>query len=120
MLKSGYTLGVLIDQDNKVKGTFVDFFGVPAHTATAPAYLSLRHNATIVPVFTYRDDFYRHHMCVGESLEIKASGDRDRDVLALTAACSKATENFISEHPEQRVWFHRRWKTKKSGMDTQN
>ncbi|MFC1692975.1 hypothetical protein ACFL1R_05680 [Candidatus Latescibacterota bacterium] len=45
------------------------------------------------------DDFHHHHMCVGEPLEIKASGDRDRDVLALTAACSKATENFIREHP---------------------
>ena len=69
--------------------------------------------APIIPIFTYRDELHHHHVCVGEQIEIKATEDPDNDVFELTAQCSKVTENFIREHPEQWVWFHRRWKTKK-------
>ncbi|MDP2982661.1 MAG: lysophospholipid acyltransferase family protein [Candidatus Latescibacter sp.] len=110
-LRDGYGIGVLIDQDTRVKGTFVDFFGKPAWTATGPAYLSLRYGAPVVPIFTYRDQDDRHHACIGEPISITGTGDRERDVAELTARCSRAIENFIREHPEQWVWFHRRWKT---------
>jgi len=110
-LRDGYGIGVLIDQDTRVKGTFVDFFGKPAWTPTGPAYLSLRYGAPVVPIFTYRDQEDRHHACVGEPISITETGDREKDVAELTARCSNAIENFIREHPEQWVWFHRRWKT---------
>ncbi|MHB9031351.1 MAG: lysophospholipid acyltransferase family protein [Candidatus Latescibacterota bacterium] len=111
-LKAGRLLMTLIDQDTKVKGIFVDFFGRPAHTATSPAHLSLRYDAPIIPVFTCRDENDRHHMYVGEAIGIDRTGDRDRDIAELTARCSRAIEDFIRAHPEQWVWFHRRWKTK--------
>ncbi|MFA6471926.1 MAG: lysophospholipid acyltransferase family protein [Candidatus Latescibacterota bacterium] len=110
-LKDGYGVGVLIDQDTKVKGAFVDFFGKPAYTPTGPAYLSLRYGVPIVPIFTYRDKDDCHHACIGDPITIVESGDRERDVIELTARCSKVTEDFIREHPEQWVWFHQRWKT---------
>lgn len=110
-LKHGYGVGVLIDQDTKVKGAFVDFFGKPAYTPTGPAYLSLRYGVPVVPIFTYRDKDDLHHACVGDPITITETGDTERDVVELTARCSKAIEYFIREHPEQWVWFHRRWKT---------
>lgn len=111
-LRNGCLVGILIDQDINVKGEFVDFFGKPAYTATGAALLSLKYGAPIMPVMTYRDDLHRHHICIGEPLTIEPSGDTDRDILELTARCSKATEDFIRAHPEQWVWFHKRWKTK--------
>ncbi len=113
VLKNGGLLGILIDQDTKVKGVFIDFFGKPAHTATAPALLSLKYNSPILPIFTYRDRKNFHHICIGEPVVIKPTGNSEKDMTEITAECSKATENFIREHPEQWVWFHRRWKTKK-------
>ncbi len=110
--KKGHLVGMLIDQDTDIKGIFVDFFGHPAHTASAPALLSLRYGVPIVPLFIYRDNKHNHHICVGEPLSIEPTGDMDHDIELLTAAASKVTENFIREHPEQWVWFHRRWKTK--------
>ena len=110
-LKEGYGVGVLIDQDTKVKGAFVDFFGKPAYTPTGPAYLALRYGVPVVPVFTYRDKDDFHHACIGDPIPIPDSGDNEKDIVELTARCSKATENFIREHPEQWVWFHKRWKT---------
>ena len=106
-------LFMLIDQDTKVKGVFVDFFGKPAHTATAPATLSLRYNVPIFPAFTCRDESHRHHVFVGEPVTVEPTGETEEDVLRLTAKCSKIIEEFIRENPEQWVWFHRRWKTKK-------
>jgi len=110
-LKKGYYLAALIDQDTKVKGVFVDFFGRPAHTATAPAHLSLRYGAPIIPIFTCRDKDDRHHIYVGEPIIIDHTGDHERDIRELTSRCSRAIEDFIRVHPEQWVWFHRRWKT---------
>jgi KDO2-lipid IV(A) lauroyltransferase len=112
-LNAGRGIGFLIDQDIKnVKGEFVDFFGIPAHTATAPAQLALRRGIPILPILTYRDDNHCHHACIGEPLMIDISGDIDRDIHALTSRCSEVTEAFIREHPEQWVWFHERWKTR--------
>ncbi len=112
VLKEGYLIGLLIDQDTKVKGVFVDFFGKAAHTATAPAVLSLKFGAPIVPLFTWRDEKDCHHMCFGDPLVIEPSGDSEKDIYELTRQCSIATEAFIREHPDQWVWFHRRWKTR--------
>jgi Kdo2-lipid IVA lauroyltransferase/acyltransferase len=111
-IKAGDLLGVLIDQDMKVKGDFVDFFGIPAFTATAPAGLSLRYDAPILPIFTYMDSERQHHICVGKEVKIEKTGDIDKDILELTARCLKANEQFVREHPDQWVWFHDRWKTK--------
>jgi len=111
-LKKGNLLAILIDQDTKVKGIFVDFFGRPAHTATSPALLSYKYKSPILPIFTYRDSKHRHHICFGEPVTIEPTGDSEKDIIEITARCSKETENFIREHPEQWVWLHRRWKTK--------
>jgi Kdo2-lipid IVA lauroyltransferase/acyltransferase len=111
-LKRGRLLGILTDQDIKAKGVFVDFFGRSAHTAVAPAVLSLRYGAPILPILTWRDTGHRHHLCVGEPITVPPSGDFDTDVKALTAACSRVVEEFIREHPAQWVWFHKRWKQK--------
>ena len=112
VLKKGDVVGILVDQDTKVKGVFVDFFGRHAHTATAPALLSLRYNSPIIPVLTYRDKEHRHHVCIGEPVTIESTGDIEQDIIEITAKCSRVTEQFIREHPEQWVWFHERWKTK--------
>ena len=110
VLKDGHLLGVLVDQDTKVKGVFVDFFGKPAHTATAPALLSLKYKSSIVPIFTYRDNHHRHHVCIGEEVEVEPGAGIENNVMEITYQCSKVTENFIRDHPEQWVWFHKRWK----------
>lgn len=115
VIRERKALVILIDQDTKVKGIFVDFFGRPAHTATSPAHLSLKYGIPIVPVFAWRDDRDMNHVCAGTPISIEETEDRDRDVAELTVRCSRAIEAFIREHPEQWVWFHRRWKTRPGG-----
>ena len=109
-IRDGWLVGILIDQDTKVKGVFVEFFGKKAHTALSPALLTLKYNVPIVPIMTYRDENHNHHAVAGKAIEIIESGDREKDMEAIITSCSKVTEDFIREHPEQWVWFHRRWK----------
>ena len=47
-------LGLLIDQDTKVRSVFADFFGHPAKTTSGVAYLALMAQKDIHPCYNYR------------------------------------------------------------------
>ena len=111
-LHRGEIVGFLIDQDTKVEGTFVDFFGQPAYTPTGPVTLALKLGAPIVPVAIHREQDDTYHVVVRPRIELIRTGDGTEDKRINTAICSKILEDFIREHPAQWVWMHRRWKTK--------
>ena len=111
-LHRGEIVGFLIDQDTKVEGTFVDFFGQPAYTPTGPVTLALKLGAPIVPVAIHREQDDTYHLVVRPRIELARTGDVAEDKRVNTAICSKILEDFIREHPAQWVWMHRRWKTK--------
>ncbi len=102
-------LALLIDQDTKVQGAFVPFFGKPAHTPTAAAALALRFGAPLLVAWDHRVD--GRHVLHFERVPYADSGDRDADVVALTAELNLRLERAIRMQPEQWVWMHRRWKT---------
>ncbi|MCK5525505.1 MAG: lysophospholipid acyltransferase family protein [Candidatus Latescibacteria bacterium] len=111
-LHRGEFVGFLIDQDTKVEGAFVDFFGRPAYTPTGPVTLSLKLGAPIVPVAIHRERDNTYHLVVRPRIELIRTGDETEDRRINTATCSKILEEFIREYPAQWVWMHRRWKTK--------
>jgi len=111
VLKRGEAVGMLIDQDTKVDGVFVDFFGRPAHTPTGPVVLARRLGLPIIPIFCYlKDDFTYQIECL-PPLELVKSGDEAYDIRTNTQRCSAAYEAMIRRFPEQWVWMHKRWKT---------
>lgn len=101
-------LALLIDQDTKVQGAFVPFFGRPAHTPTAAAALALRFEAPIIVAWCHRvaEGFALHF----ERHRFTSSGDHERDVTELTAQLTARLEHAIRAAPAQWVWLHRRWK----------
>jgi len=101
-------LALLIDQDTRVQGAFVPFFGRPAHTPTAAASLALRFQAPVVVSWAHRVGG-RHELHV-ERLDVQPTGNDEADTLALTAELNRRLEGAIRAHPEQWVWMHRRWK----------
>ena len=109
-LKNGYPLGILMDQDTRVKGVFVDFFGRKANTPVGPVLLARRFNIPIIPAFMHLEpDFIYHVECL-PPINPSATGDPEKDVLADVQQCSDVYERIIREHPEQWAWFHRRWR----------
>ena len=116
--RQGKALGLLIDQDTKVQGVFVPFFGRLAYTPRAAADLALRFGAPVV-VGTIRRRGPRAgdgHLL--ECVEIPFAADppdREAEAVRLTAACSAALEAAIRRNPAEWVWMHQRWKTRPEG-----
>lgn len=110
VLERGDALALLIDQDTRVKGVFVDFFGMKAHTPVGPAYLAGTFDVPIIPLsmrlkkdLTYELEFF-------EPITYTDTGNPEKDILITTQECSDIYEQMIRRHPEQWVWMHRRWK----------
>jgi KDO2-lipid IV(A) lauroyltransferase len=111
-LKQGGMVGVLIDQDTRVSGHFVPFFGRDAFTPRAAADLALRLGAPLVFGCSHRVA-PRLHRAVLRAVQVERKGDRESDSLALTAAATCEIEAEIRKHPAQWVWMHARWSTQR-------
>jgi KDO2-lipid IV(A) lauroyltransferase len=103
-------LGVLIDQDTRVAGHFVPFFGRPAFTPRAAGDLAAHLDAPMLFACAHRVARSVHQMVV-RRIDVPRTGDRDRDSFALTAAATRAIEDEIRERPDEWVWMHPRWRT---------
>jgi len=113
ILKSGGSVALLIDQDTKVKSRFVNFFGMPASTPVGATIFALKTGAAIVPSYIYLGGDGKQHMHIMPEIPMKITGDDEVDVVFNTQVMTNLIEDVIRQHPEQWVWMHERWKTKK-------
>jgi KDO2-lipid IV(A) lauroyltransferase len=115
LFKEAGTLGILVDQDIRdVQSVFVPFFGRLAATPRAAADLALRFGATVLVVTCHRRGPRAgdgHRLEATEVAYDPAPGDREAEVIRLTAACVAVQERAIRRHPAEWVWMHQRWKT---------
>jgi Kdo2-lipid IVA lauroyltransferase/acyltransferase len=116
-LRQGETVGILMDTNmTPPQGAFVDFFGVPACTATGLARVALRTGAAVVPAFGVWDRHLgKYKICFEPPLRLVSTGDDEADALANTALFTKAIEGYVMRYPDQWLWVHRRWKTRPAG-----
>lgn len=113
VLRSGNILAVLADQDvDSVDGVFVDFFGKPAYTPTAPVKLAMAAKTKIIPIFVIRKRDNTHKVIIEKPIERPSGDDKEEVVKKYTQAWTDVLEKYVREYPEQWVWLHPRWKTK--------
>jgi Kdo2-lipid IVA lauroyltransferase/acyltransferase len=117
-MKCGETVGILMDTNmTPPQGVFVNFFGIPACTASGLARIALRTNAAVVPGFTIWDkDLRRYRLRFDPSLELIRTGDLEADIVANTQQFTKVIEDYVRRYPDQWLWVHRRWKTRPEGQ----
>ncbi|MEO1242569.1 MAG: lysophospholipid acyltransferase family protein [Pseudomonadota bacterium] len=108
MLRNGYSVAMLVDQKLN-DGISVPFMGREAMTAPAAARMALKFNVPLVPISAVRLNGARFRVIVQDPIQFDASGDTAADVYALTERINKTLEGFIRAHPDQWLWFHRRW-----------
>lgn len=114
LLRNNEIIGMLADQDvDSVDGVFVNFFGHPAYTPIAPVALAKASGAELIPAFIVREKA-RHTLYIEKPIELRDTGDKEKDMIANTQAWSDVIESYIRKFPDHWVWMHRRWKTKKS------
>lgn len=105
-------LAVLVDQDARHAGVFVEFFGRLASTTPTPALLAVRHGAVVVPFRLVRGRNGSYAMEVIEVLRPRTDLPEEEAILDLTRRYTKAVEEAVRANPEQYLWMHKRWKTR--------
>ncbi|NDW12173.1 hypothetical protein D0T50_04615 [Bacteroides sp. 214] len=110
-LRKGECLILMIDQDTKVKGVFVDFFGKKAYTPLGASRLALETGAAVVPMVMTRKENDDYRFIISPALPLIETGDIEHDLLANTQQQTKVIEDMVRAYPEQWVWMHARWKT---------
>ncbi len=117
-MKAGETVGILMDTNmTPPQGVFVDFFGIPACTASGLARIALRTDAAVVPGFTIWDEATgKYRLRFDPAVELVRTGDLESDIVANTQKFTKVIEDYVRKYPEQWLWVHRRWKTRPEGQ----
>lgn len=112
-LKANRAVGMLVDQDERKSGVFVDFFGVPASSSRGAAAFHLLQKS---PVVFFSCAYESGGVSIEfERIAFRISGHQERDVRELTSRIQQALEQRIRSHPEQYFWMHRRWRTRPEG-----
>lgn len=116
-MKAGEVVGILMDTNmTPPQGVFVNFFGIPACTASGLARIALRTDAAVVPGFTIWDEALgKYRLRFDPALELVRTGDLEADIIANTQKFTSVIEEYVRKYPEQWLWVHRRWKTRPEG-----
>ncbi|MDR3592309.1 MAG: lysophospholipid acyltransferase family protein [Negativicutes bacterium] len=114
-LKQGRVLGFFSDQDAGVDGIFIDFLGKMASTPVGLAVFARRFAIPVVPVFMVRRPEGGHRIMVSPPLSFVKTADADADIHRFTAEATKIIEDVIRQHPQEWLWFQKRWNTKQAG-----
>jgi len=117
-MKAGEVVGILMDTNmTPPQGIFVDYFGIPACTASGLARIALRTDAAVVPTFTIWDEKLRkYRLRFDAALELVRTGELEADIVANTQKFTKVIEDYVRQYPDQWLWVHRRWKTRPEGQ----
>lgn len=109
VIRSNGTIGLLVDQTVfPEEGCLISFLGRPAWASKGPVLLARKTGVAIVPAFIHREGD-RHVIDLYPALQF--SGDASEEGWkADVQLYSSAIERFITAHPTDWYWVHRRWK----------
>ncbi|MBQ7256113.1 MAG: lysophospholipid acyltransferase family protein [Abditibacteriota bacterium] len=111
-LRKNELIGILPDQNND-DGIWVKFFGMPAKTAIGPAVISLKTGAPMLPACVIREDLGKYKLEMEPEIKFEPTGDKDKDIEALTQIVNDVLEKMIRKYPTSWLWVHDRWKKRK-------
>ena len=117
-MKAGEVVGILMDTNmTPPQGIFVNFFGIPACTASGLARIALRTDAAVVPTFTIWDESMgEYRLRFDPMMELVRTGNLEADITENTQRFTKVIEDYARQFPDQWLWVHRRWKTRPEGQ----
>lgn len=116
-MRANETVGILMDTNmTPPQGVFVPFFGVEACTASGLARVAAKTGAAVVPGFLLWEPSERRYVLrFGPQVELAGTEDSEQDAIANTARFTAILESYIRAYPDQWLWLHRRWKTRRPG-----
>jgi KDO2-lipid IV(A) lauroyltransferase len=113
-LKKGKTIGMIIDQRGKSRdGLLCDVLGLPAVTNPGPAFLALKGNALVMPVYTVKWGGV-HRICITKAVIASAFGEGDEAIQRLSDFMQSFIASVVKQYPDQWFWLHSRWIRRKN------
>lgn len=109
-LDRGGAVGMLVDQKFK-KGAKTTFFGRECRTNPLVPKLARQFDCEVYPVRSIRLPGGRYRLELKPRLELPRNADGVIDIAASCQTLNDVVESWVREHPEQWMWFHRRWQT---------
>ncbi|MBB3949516.1 lipid A biosynthesis lauroyl acyltransferase [Aureimonas jatrophae] len=108
VLQRGGHVGMLVDQ-KFAKGRLGTFFGRPCRTNPLLAKLARQFDCDVHPARSIRLPDGRYRLELKPKLELPRDPSGDIDIDATCQLLNDVVEAWVREHPEQWMWFHRRW-----------
>ncbi len=108
-LQHGEHLGMLVDQHFS-RGVDVTFFGRRCKTNPTIARLARRFECPVVGVRVIRLPHGRFRVEGVGPLDLPRDPEGKVDVARTTQLITQIIEAWIRDHPDQWLWFHRRWR----------
>ncbi len=108
-LERGEHLGMLVDQHFS-RGVDVTFFGRRCKANPTIARLARQFDCPVLGVHVIRLPGRRFRIVADGPLELPRDAAGQVDVKAATQMITDVVEGWVREHPEQWLWFHRRWR----------
>jgi len=110
LLRDGWCVGILVDQNPHESAVPVKFFGVDTWATAAPAMLAVRAKVPVHPSSMVRQPDGTYVLRIYPPLGLVTEGGLRANLLENSQRCQDAIEALVREHPEQWLWIHRRWK----------
>ena len=112
-MRNGRPFLMLPDMDfGPRESVFVDFFGVPAATLTAPARLTAATDGQVIPVLTsFLPDYQGWKVRFYPAWDNYPGTDMDEATRRMNAFI----EERVRENPAEYFWTHKRFKTRPQG-----
>lgn len=108
-LDRGEHLGMLVDQHFS-RGVDVTFFGRRCRANPTVARLARQFDCPVVGVRVIRLPDRRFRILAEGPFELPRDAAGAVDVKATTQMITDVVERWVREHPDQWLWFHRRWR----------
>ncbi|MDB5079019.1 MAG: hypothetical protein JWP00_943 [Chloroflexi bacterium] len=106
-LKNNGMVVLLLDSPLQNEGIVVNFFGRAVRFAAGPGTLVYMTGSKVVLGYVARQPgnqtFYG---CWEPPIEYELTGERDRDIVAITQAIANSVEKLVRRHPDQWYMFH--------------
>lgn len=112
MMKKGWYIGLLMDQDIGVRdGIVIDWFGRPTNCVQGPATLARYKDAPLYPGYIHRNEDGTHTITIYPRIEVPHTKDKRADIKKAMEDVSAVLEAHIRKYPEEWFWVHDRWKS---------
>ena len=121
-LRQGKRVGMMVDQRHMRKyGLMCDVLGMPAPSTPAPAFIALKADAIILPIFMRREKGGRYSVFFERPIDPREFGALDEGIVRLSDGAKTEAVQKLSNHiqswvssvikatPDQWFWLHSRW-----------